>query len=253
MGGTVVHQDQDQDADRLSDSHVPAGPLAEKYSPNMDVRVAKTRDLLSAAILELVASKPIAQITVVDVTRHAGVNRATFYDHFKSPSQLLAKTLAADFGAMRKEYLRLHRASSNAEEALRQGLSGLIDHVEERRWLYERTLTGTATPDVVSIFVQAFELACFNVLTEIARQRLTRAEARTVAAFAAAGAVGAVGLWLEDGQLDKDELIETLVATFPHWWRDAPNPSQPLRGGTSATSQDLRTNSTPPRSVSAAP
>lgn len=42
-----------------------------------------TKRALVASLKELMAEKPLDKITVTDLTEHCGVNRMTFYYHFK--------------------------------------------------------------------------------------------------------------------------------------------------------------------------
>ena len=47
-----------------------------------------TEDIVSAAFLELLKEKPIEKITVADICRTAGVNRGTFYYHYRDIEDL---------------------------------------------------------------------------------------------------------------------------------------------------------------------
>ena len=42
-----------------------------------------TKRALVASLKDLLAEKPLDKITVTDLTEHCGVNRMTFYVHFK--------------------------------------------------------------------------------------------------------------------------------------------------------------------------
>jgi len=57
----------------------------------MDVRIKRTKKLLSDALLELLKSKPIEKITPTELCRKATVNRNTFYSHYKSTDQVLSE------------------------------------------------------------------------------------------------------------------------------------------------------------------
>ena len=54
-----------------------------------DARVARTRDRLGDALIQLLLEKPFETITVQDVLDRAGVGRSTFYTHFKDKDDLL--------------------------------------------------------------------------------------------------------------------------------------------------------------------
>src|SRR5215469_9237254 len=62
--------------------------------PDEDRRVARTRDALKKAFVDLLLSKGYAAISVHDIAERANVGRSTFYMHFKSREDLLHACLA---------------------------------------------------------------------------------------------------------------------------------------------------------------
>jgi AcrR family transcriptional regulator len=54
-----------------------------------DLRVARTRQQIDAAFVELLHRRAYGNIRVSDITRKAGVGRATFYAHYSSKDDLL--------------------------------------------------------------------------------------------------------------------------------------------------------------------
>ena len=55
-----------------------------------------TKRALVASLKELLAEKPLDKITVTDLTEHCGVNRMTFYYHFKDIYDLVDWILTED-------------------------------------------------------------------------------------------------------------------------------------------------------------
>ena len=72
------------------------GPRVEPVDP----RTRRTRQLLHAALADLLQSKPFAKISVGDITEEAAVNRATFYAHYPDKFALLEGFVAAQFQAV---------------------------------------------------------------------------------------------------------------------------------------------------------
>ncbi len=58
-----------------------------------DPRAKRTRLLLQQALGEMLTEQSFASVTIADITRRAGVNRATFYAHFQDKDDLLEWTL----------------------------------------------------------------------------------------------------------------------------------------------------------------
>ncbi|GAB2832207.1 hypothetical protein GCM10022221_33880 [Actinocorallia aurea] len=65
--------------------------------PTVSPRAQRTRARLQDALLDLVASRDLDQISVSDVTKRAGVNRSTFYEHFTDAHDLAAHACTALF------------------------------------------------------------------------------------------------------------------------------------------------------------
>ncbi|MGN1227157.1 MAG: TetR/AcrR family transcriptional regulator [Christensenellales bacterium] len=55
-----------------------------------DLRIRRTKKLLSITLLELMEEKPIEKISVTDICNKAMVHRTTFYSHFEDKYHLLS-------------------------------------------------------------------------------------------------------------------------------------------------------------------
>lgn len=64
-------------------------------------RIALTRRLLQEGLLRLLAHEKLENISVTALCKEAGINRATFYNHYTSPTALLSEMeqqLVAELG-----------------------------------------------------------------------------------------------------------------------------------------------------------
>lgn len=52
-------------------------------------RIALTRRLLQEGLVRLLKKKELEEISVTELCREAGINRATFYNHYSAPQELL--------------------------------------------------------------------------------------------------------------------------------------------------------------------
>ncbi|MEV4364669.1 TetR/AcrR family transcriptional regulator C-terminal domain-containing protein [Nonomuraea sp. NPDC049625] len=57
-------------------------------TPAVDRRVRRTHAALHNALIRLTEERDLEQISVADVTEQAGVNRTTFYDHYRNVHEL---------------------------------------------------------------------------------------------------------------------------------------------------------------------
>ena len=61
----------------------------EKTRRETDKRVLKTKKAIKAAHLSIMEEKDISDITISELTRRAGINRRTFYTHYRSISDII--------------------------------------------------------------------------------------------------------------------------------------------------------------------
>ena len=63
-----------------------------------DRRIKRTKRFLSMALVELLAEKPVNEITVKELTERSDVNRATFYRHYRDIYDMLRQMEQELFG-----------------------------------------------------------------------------------------------------------------------------------------------------------
>ena len=83
----------------------------------------QTKQALAAALKELMAQKPIENITIHDLTEHCGIRRQTFYYHFEDIPDLMAWSLRRNFDRV----IAQCQTQKNGEEALRYLLSAAVN------------------------------------------------------------------------------------------------------------------------------
>ena len=62
----------------------------------IDARIQKTKEKLRSALLDILLEKELSTVSVSEICQKAGVNRNTFYAHYKSVSALL-NSIEEDF------------------------------------------------------------------------------------------------------------------------------------------------------------
>jgi AcrR family transcriptional regulator len=185
-----------------------------------DPRITRTEQAFEQAIVELAAQRPVSQITVADLAGRAGVTRATFYNRYSSPLDLLIQVLYADLdrGRRLKEAL-LADGRSTTEQVLRLTISDVVGHVERFMAVYQHALHDPADGGVYETLVRYFTERSLDVLAESTHPALPRASHQVIAQFFAHGFAGVIKAWLSDDTVTKTELVEAAVACAPVWWR----------------------------------
>ena len=181
-----------------------------------DKRVARTRQALQAALLELMVECGYEHLSVQQILDRAGVGRATFYLHFGSKEDLLRSSL---------ERLREHLAQDWNSAAGRPVGSSLplgfslafFQHVDSHRKLY-RAIVGRESGAIVDKEMR--RVLADLVLSEVGqldRSAKVRAKADLAAQYVAGALMGVVTWWLDRNiKLSAEEMDSTFrLMTLP--------------------------------------
>ena len=186
----------------------------------IDPRIARTEHAFEQAIVELAAQRPISQITVADLADRAGVTRATFYNRYSSPLDLLIQVLYTDLDTVRRaQEARRADGRYTAEQVLRLTVSDVAGHVERFTPVYRQALHDPADGGVYETLVRYFTERSQAVIAQSAHPALPRVSHQVIAHFFAHGFAGAIKAWLGDGSATETDLVEAAVACAPVWWR----------------------------------
>ena len=184
-----------------------------------DPRISRTDQALAQAIVELAAQQPVSRITVADLAGQAGVTRATFYNRYSSPLELLIQVLYADLERVhRLEDARRAGGRYSAVQMLRLATGDVADHVERFMAVYQHALHDPADDGVYEALVRHFTDYGLAFMARSTRPDLPGTNRRVMAQFVAHGFAGAIKAWLSDHSVTKTELVEAAVACAPVWW-----------------------------------
>ena len=184
-----------------------------------DPRISRTDQALAQAIVELAAQQPVSRITVADLAGQAGVTRATFYNRYSSPLELLIQVLYADLERVhRLEDARRAEGRYSAVQMLRLATGDVADHVERFMAVYQHALHDPADDGVYEALVRHFTDYGMAFMARSTHPDLPGTNRRVMAQFVAHGFAGAIKAWLSDHSVTKTELVEAAVACAPVWW-----------------------------------
>ena len=186
----------------------------------MDGRVSvQTDQALTQAIVELASQRPVSQITVADLADRAGVTRATFYNRYSSPLELLIQVLYADLDrSHRLEEARRAEGGYSAAQMLRLATGDVADHVERFMAVYQHALRDPADNGVYEALVRHFTNYGLAFISRCTHPDLPDGNHQVIAQFVAYGFAGAIKAWLSGDSVTKTDLIEAAVACAPVWW-----------------------------------
>lgn len=162
----------------------------------VDPRVARTRQSLQEALLDLARDHALDEITVADLTERAGVNRSSFYQHYSDKETLLADALDAvldDLGAR----LATMAPGPITQAVPPQALTDYLTHLDANAALYRRVL-GDQGSAVVAARVRArVRSVAQAALAHASADRTSEPPVDVLAAGLTGLALGVVQAWLE--------------------------------------------------------
>lgn len=193
---------------------------------DLDARQLRTRRALSEAILRLATARPVAEVTMAELAREAGVHRTTLYQHLRSPPELLAEVLQRELDAVRETHLVLS-AGADLHAAMRGVVLAVLDHLEVHAPIYRRELASPRSP--LSAMLGAHFAASAYDLIESQQLGPTGLDvprglfAELASRWIGDAAVGAMTAWLlRDPPRDPELYLRVHAALLPEWW---PSPS----------------------------
>ncbi len=171
-----------------------------------DLRVRRTKKLLSNALFELIRKKPFEKITVCDICEEAMVHRATFYSHYSDKDELLVHSI--------DEHLPMSAADTGAEGATdsRAIVENIINYVAENKDIYTSIFKRNGAYSVSDRIQKMFSNKLLHLVNERIRNgAVINVSAEFWADFYAGACISVVRKWL-GGELkvSKGELIDNL-------------------------------------------
>src|SRR5580692_876280 len=158
-----------------------------------DPRITRTTRAFEHAIVELAGQRPVSQITVADLADRAGVTRATFYNRYSSPLDLLIQVLYADLElSQRLKEARRAEGRYSAEQIVRLVISDVADHVERFLAVYRHALHDPADGGVYEALVRHFADYGVAFIARSTHPGLPDANHQVIAQFVAHGFAGAI-------------------------------------------------------------
>lgn len=165
----------------------------------------KTKTSLAKAFKALVLEKPLAQITVAEVAARCGINRQTFYYHFKDIYELIGWIYQTEALEAVEGYI--------SSTAWQQGMLRFLAYIQENRTFCLRTYQAVDRRQFEDFVLAFAQKLLGQVMAEVAEQQplAPKQDQDMLVYFYSCGFVGLVTKWLEAGAVEApDELVNRL-------------------------------------------
>ena len=171
----------------------------------------QTKQALAAALKELIAQKPIENITIHDLTEHCGIRRQTFYYHFQDIPDLICYMM--EQGS--KELLENCLAQPTLEDKIRYLLSVALNV----RPLIQRTISTSYQSELEPLLLEQFysffdQLTNESASSSLVSDSLTSSQRKLLLRYHSLAFLGLVRTWSKDDSAHMDEIVHDLAQFF---------------------------------------
>lgn len=189
-----------------------------------DARYLKTQRSLRAAALLLARSEEISSISVSDLCRAAGVNRATFYRHATTPFEILEAAIVEDLDSLREVFLSgALDATPDFPSLWRQAVLGTVAHVERFSEVYRTGFGVGSYGQLQTLLSRHISTSMLYLLSE--NPGLLPPHDKSHEEFFIESAASSLGhgltavlqVWLRSGDGDVDLYSAAVMHTLPSW------------------------------------
>ena len=163
----------------------------------------QTRKQLADTLKELLAEKPIDKISISDIVRRAGVNRKTFYYHFRDIPDLIAWILRTEVMERIVKF--------NVFYDYRKGIKLVLDYIEEYQSVIVQISQSPISGEVRELLCQGISMTLGIAIGNIERKRKETLEPdfrEFIIEFYTEAIAGMIIRWAEDPSRRSREQIE---------------------------------------------
>lgn len=159
-----------------------------------------TKKALAASLKALTATTPLSRVTVADIVQNCGLNRQTFYYHFRDKYDLVHWIYQVEAMAAIEDC----RDLKNWTEGIRR----VLGHLVQNRVFYSEALRDSGSSTFEKYLFDVTRELILHVVHEVAEGMAVRdADQVFVAEFYAHAFVGTTLGWLEDPLREAPETL----------------------------------------------
>jgi AcrR family transcriptional regulator len=161
-----------------------------------DLRAKRTDRLLLEALIALTVRKGFAAVTVSDLTKHAAINRATFYRHFEDKFDLLNHYAQTVYGLLDSiPNVGLPMPADVSARPAAPGLVAIFEHIRANARFYRMMLGSNGDPVFAEKIQQYIKKRIWRSLPAALRQRTGAVD--LYLSYSSSASMGAVLWWLD--------------------------------------------------------
>ncbi len=162
-----------------------------------DPRIKRTHQLILEAMIELTAQKGFSTVTVRDITKYAGINRATFYRHYQDKFDLLDQYARAVYQlAVAPTEAGSQKSIKSMDKPIAPGMVKLFEHIRANARFFRVMLGKNGDPAFSEKIRQYMQKRLQGSLPKGLRNEAVSLD--LYMSYISSGALGALKWWLEN-------------------------------------------------------
>lgn len=159
-----------------------------------------TKKALATSLKKLLSKKELSKITISNITNDCGVNRQTFYYHFKDVYDLLEWIYMNEFIQSME--------GNNTYDTWQQGFLCIFEYVLENKEFVKNTYYSISRDLFLKFIYKQTTVLLINVIEEkSAGMKVREEDKKFIADFYKYGFVGIMQDWIENGMKEEPEKI----------------------------------------------
>lgn len=176
-----------------------------------DRRVRKTRQQIEQTLADLMLEKPVQEITVMELTERADINRGTFYLHYRDIYDLLSEMETSLLAELKETLNRQSTEDLKKDPSLK--FVDMFRFLAEHRQLSYIVLNSYSEQSFLEAAKEALQESAFVTLTALygpGRQDLYD----QFFTFGISGSIGLAQKWLQSGCQESPEEMGRMCNDF---------------------------------------
>ena len=172
-----------------------------------DLRIVRTRKLLSNTLLSMMEEESIEKISVIDLCSKAMVNRATFYAHFEDKYHLLSYALEELKDELYEQFTKNSKATTPTD-TLRLVVSMAIEFFHEEKSHVSRILINNRNGKVIATVQDSIAQSLRYQFSKFKENYNVKIPIHILASFVSGGLINSALYCLDNpDKHTKDELL----------------------------------------------
>ena len=169
------------------------------------IRSKNTKMALSLALVKLLEEKTIDQITVKELTEIAGVNRSTFYLHFKDVDHLFECT-ERNFVEGYEDILKENITENMNMMSFMNMITQLLKYVQKNSELYEVILQSSRREKFIDAIIE-----CGKITIPIVDKNMSTQDKEYLINYMVYACMGVLRKWIKEGMKKSPEDLTVVL------------------------------------------